>query len=74
MRMCSAWIGEQQIAAVVGGFHLSGPMFEAIIEPTVAAFDELSPSLLVPVVVPAILIVAGIVLVVTGRKKKGQQP
>jgi 7,8-dihydropterin-6-yl-methyl-4-(beta-D-ribofuranosyl)aminobenzene 5'-phosphate synthase len=40
--------GEDQIAAVVGGFHLSGPMFEGIIGPTVAAFDELAPSLLVP--------------------------
>jgi 7,8-dihydropterin-6-yl-methyl-4-(beta-D-ribofuranosyl)aminobenzene 5'-phosphate synthase len=40
--------GEQQIAAIIGGFHLSGPMFEAIIAPTVHAFDELSPSLLMP--------------------------
>lgn len=40
--------GESQIAAVVGGFHLSGPMFEPVIAPTVRAFDELSPSLLVP--------------------------
>jgi 7,8-dihydropterin-6-yl-methyl-4-(beta-D-ribofuranosyl)aminobenzene 5'-phosphate synthase len=40
--------GEKQIAAVIGGFHLSGPMFEAIIAPTTAAFDELSPALLVP--------------------------
>jgi 7,8-dihydropterin-6-yl-methyl-4-(beta-D-ribofuranosyl)aminobenzene 5'-phosphate synthase len=40
--------GEQAIAAVIGGFHLSGPMFEPIIEPTVRAFDELAPSLLVP--------------------------
>jgi 7,8-dihydropterin-6-yl-methyl-4-(beta-D-ribofuranosyl)aminobenzene 5'-phosphate synthase len=40
--------GEQQIAAVIGGFHLSGPMFEPIITRTVRAFDELSPSLLVP--------------------------
>lgn len=40
--------GEQRIAAVIGGFHLSGPMFEPIIEPTVAAFDELAPDLLMP--------------------------
>jgi 7,8-dihydropterin-6-yl-methyl-4-(beta-D-ribofuranosyl)aminobenzene 5'-phosphate synthase len=40
--------GEQRVAAVIGGFHLSGPMFEGIIGPTVRAFDELSPSLLVP--------------------------
>ena len=35
-------------AAIIGGFHLSGPMFERIIEPTVDALAELSPSLLVP--------------------------
>jgi 7,8-dihydropterin-6-yl-methyl-4-(beta-D-ribofuranosyl)aminobenzene 5'-phosphate synthase len=40
--------GEQRVAAVIGGFHLSGPMFEGIIGPTVRAFDALSPSLLVP--------------------------
>jgi 7,8-dihydropterin-6-yl-methyl-4-(beta-D-ribofuranosyl)aminobenzene 5'-phosphate synthase len=40
--------GEAQIAAVIGGFHLSGPMFEPIIEPTVAAFDDLRPELLMP--------------------------
>jgi 7,8-dihydropterin-6-yl-methyl-4-(beta-D-ribofuranosyl)aminobenzene 5'-phosphate synthase len=40
--------GEDRIAAIVGGFHLSGPMFETIIDPTVEALTELSPSLLVP--------------------------
>jgi 7,8-dihydropterin-6-yl-methyl-4-(beta-D-ribofuranosyl)aminobenzene 5'-phosphate synthase len=40
--------GQHAIAAIVGGFHLSGPMFERIIDPTVAALAELSPSLLVP--------------------------
>jgi 7,8-dihydropterin-6-yl-methyl-4-(beta-D-ribofuranosyl)aminobenzene 5'-phosphate synthase len=40
--------GEEKIAAIVGGFHLSGPMFETIIGPTVLALDELSPSLIVP--------------------------
>jgi 7,8-dihydropterin-6-yl-methyl-4-(beta-D-ribofuranosyl)aminobenzene 5'-phosphate synthase len=40
--------GETKVAAVIGGFHLSGPMFEPIIEPTVRAFDELSPGLLMP--------------------------
>jgi 7,8-dihydropterin-6-yl-methyl-4-(beta-D-ribofuranosyl)aminobenzene 5'-phosphate synthase len=40
--------GQQTIAAIVGGFHLSGPMFERIIEPTVDALDELSSALLVP--------------------------
>jgi len=36
--------GLDEVAAVVGGFHLSGPMFEPIIEPTVAAFAELAPA------------------------------
>jgi 7,8-dihydropterin-6-yl-methyl-4-(beta-D-ribofuranosyl)aminobenzene 5'-phosphate synthase len=40
--------GTDAVAAVIGGFHLSGPMFERIIGPTVDAFAELSPSLLVP--------------------------
>jgi 7,8-dihydropterin-6-yl-methyl-4-(beta-D-ribofuranosyl)aminobenzene 5'-phosphate synthase len=40
--------GEPRVAAVIGGFHLSGPMFEPIIEPTVAAFAELEPALLMP--------------------------
>jgi 7,8-dihydropterin-6-yl-methyl-4-(beta-D-ribofuranosyl)aminobenzene 5'-phosphate synthase len=40
--------GEPKIAGIVGGFHLSGPMFETIIPPTVAAFEELAPALLVP--------------------------
>jgi 7,8-dihydropterin-6-yl-methyl-4-(beta-D-ribofuranosyl)aminobenzene 5'-phosphate synthase len=48
VRYAQKLTGEQRIAAVIGGFHLSGPMFEGIIPPTVAAFDELSPSLLVP--------------------------
>ena len=40
--------GERRVAGIVGGFHLSGPMFEAIIPPTVAAFEELAPALLMP--------------------------
>jgi 7,8-dihydropterin-6-yl-methyl-4-(beta-D-ribofuranosyl)aminobenzene 5'-phosphate synthase len=40
--------GEDSIAAVIGGFHLSGPMFEPVIEPTVDAFADLAPGLLVP--------------------------
>jgi 7,8-dihydropterin-6-yl-methyl-4-(beta-D-ribofuranosyl)aminobenzene 5'-phosphate synthase len=40
--------GNDTVAAIIGGFHLSGPMFEQIIEPTVDALAELSPSLLVP--------------------------
>jgi len=40
--------GEDRIAAIVGGFHLSGPMFEPIIDPTVEALGELAPARLIP--------------------------
>ena len=40
--------GEDRIHAVVGGFHLSGPVFEKIIAPTCAALGELAPDYLVP--------------------------
>ncbi len=40
--------GERRVAAIIGGFHLSGPMFEPIIDPTINALVELSPALLVP--------------------------
>ena len=40
--------GEDRIHAVVGGFHLSGPVFEKIIAPTCAALGELTPDYLVP--------------------------
>jgi 7,8-dihydropterin-6-yl-methyl-4-(beta-D-ribofuranosyl)aminobenzene 5'-phosphate synthase len=48
VRYAQRLTGEQDIAAIVGGFHLSGPMFEPIIEPTVQALDALEPALLVP--------------------------
>lgn len=48
VRYAQRLTGQQRIAAIIGGFHLSGPMFEALIAPTVRAFDELSPSLIVP--------------------------
>jgi 7,8-dihydropterin-6-yl-methyl-4-(beta-D-ribofuranosyl)aminobenzene 5'-phosphate synthase len=48
VRHAQTLTGEQRIAAVIGGFHLSAPMFESIIEPTVAAFDTLQPALLMP--------------------------
>jgi 7,8-dihydropterin-6-yl-methyl-4-(beta-D-ribofuranosyl)aminobenzene 5'-phosphate synthase len=40
--------GNDRVAAIIGGFHLSGPMFERIIEPTVDALGDLSPALVVP--------------------------
>jgi 7,8-dihydropterin-6-yl-methyl-4-(beta-D-ribofuranosyl)aminobenzene 5'-phosphate synthase len=40
--------GEDAIHAVVGGFHLSGPVFERIIAPTVDALADFSADYLVP--------------------------
>jgi 7,8-dihydropterin-6-yl-methyl-4-(beta-D-ribofuranosyl)aminobenzene 5'-phosphate synthase len=40
--------GVRQIYAVIGGFHLTGPIFEPIIEPTIRALHEFHPSVIVP--------------------------
>jgi 7,8-dihydropterin-6-yl-methyl-4-(beta-D-ribofuranosyl)aminobenzene 5'-phosphate synthase len=40
--------GIRSLLAVIGGFHLSGPAFEPVVEPTVAALTELAPGLLAP--------------------------
>ena len=40
--------GVSRLLAVIGGFHLSGPAFEPVIEPTVAALAELAPELIAP--------------------------
>jgi 7,8-dihydropterin-6-yl-methyl-4-(beta-D-ribofuranosyl)aminobenzene 5'-phosphate synthase len=40
--------GEKRIHAVLGGFHLSGPLFEKIIPSTCQALDEFCPDYLVP--------------------------
>jgi 7,8-dihydropterin-6-yl-methyl-4-(beta-D-ribofuranosyl)aminobenzene 5'-phosphate synthase len=40
--------GVDRLLAVIGGFHLSGPAFEPVIAPTVAALTELAPELIVP--------------------------
>lgn len=40
--------GVDRIHAVIGGFHLGGPLFEPIIEPTVEALRELAPDVVAP--------------------------
>jgi 7,8-dihydropterin-6-yl-methyl-4-(beta-D-ribofuranosyl)aminobenzene 5'-phosphate synthase len=40
--------GVQQIHAVIGGLHLTGPIFEPIIAPTVSALKEFNPTIIVP--------------------------
>jgi 7,8-dihydropterin-6-yl-methyl-4-(beta-D-ribofuranosyl)aminobenzene 5'-phosphate synthase len=40
--------GVDRLHALLGGLHLSGPAFEPVIPPTIAAFTELAPAMLVP--------------------------
>jgi 7,8-dihydropterin-6-yl-methyl-4-(beta-D-ribofuranosyl)aminobenzene 5'-phosphate synthase len=40
--------GRDQVAGFVGGFHLTGAVFEPLIEPTVTAFAELGVERVVP--------------------------
>jgi 7,8-dihydropterin-6-yl-methyl-4-(beta-D-ribofuranosyl)aminobenzene 5'-phosphate synthase len=40
--------GVTTLAGLVGGFHLGGPAFEPVIEPTVAALEQWAPAVVVP--------------------------
>ncbi len=40
--------GIEQIYAVVGGFHLSGPQFEPLIPQTVEALQQINPAVIIP--------------------------
>jgi len=40
--------GVPRLCALLGGLHLSGPAFEPVIPPTVAALTELAPEMVVP--------------------------
>lgn len=40
--------GVERVYAVVGGFHLNGPLFEPIIPATLEALAELAPEVIVP--------------------------
>jgi 7,8-dihydropterin-6-yl-methyl-4-(beta-D-ribofuranosyl)aminobenzene 5'-phosphate synthase len=40
--------GSASLLGLLGGFHLTGPAFEPIIAPTVEAFVEMAPELIVP--------------------------
>jgi 7,8-dihydropterin-6-yl-methyl-4-(beta-D-ribofuranosyl)aminobenzene 5'-phosphate synthase len=48
IRQAMRLTGVGRLLAVIGGFHLSGPTFEPIIEPTVSALTALAPELIVP--------------------------
>ena len=41
-------MGTDRIHAVLGGFHLSGPLFDPIIPPTIAALQQIGPDFIVP--------------------------
>jgi len=40
--------GIDKIHAVLGGFHLSGPIFEPIIEKTIIEFKKIKPEVIIP--------------------------
>jgi len=48
VRYARALTGVNRVHAVLGGFHLTGALFEPVIGPTVEALGELGPDLVVP--------------------------
>jgi 7,8-dihydropterin-6-yl-methyl-4-(beta-D-ribofuranosyl)aminobenzene 5'-phosphate synthase len=48
LRYARKLTGVERVYAVIGGFHLATPAFEAIIWPTVEALAELGPQVMVP--------------------------
>ncbi len=40
--------GENQVHAVMGGFHLGGPVFEPIIGATISALKQIAPEFVIP--------------------------
>ena len=40
--------GVEKLHAVIGGFHLAGPLFEPVIGDTVRALEQLAPDVIVP--------------------------
>ena len=48
IRNAQALTGIQEIYAVLGGFHLNGPLFEPLIPATIAALQQFHPRYLVP--------------------------
>lgn len=48
LRNAQSLTGEKKIHAVVGGFHLSGALFEKIIPQTIDELEKISPQFLMP--------------------------
>jgi 7,8-dihydropterin-6-yl-methyl-4-(beta-D-ribofuranosyl)aminobenzene 5'-phosphate synthase len=40
--------GSARVHAIIGGFHLAGPLYESVIEPTVAAIRTFNPDFVIP--------------------------
>ena len=40
--------GEQKLHAVIGGFHLTAPLYDPDIRDTVSALEQLAPDVIVP--------------------------
>ena len=40
--------GVDTVHAVIGGFHLTGPFFEPVIQPTIDAMKEIGPEYVIP--------------------------
>jgi 7,8-dihydropterin-6-yl-methyl-4-(beta-D-ribofuranosyl)aminobenzene 5'-phosphate synthase len=47
-RYAKVLTGEERIAAIIGGFHLNGPVFEPLISRVCSDLQELRPSWIVP--------------------------
>ena len=48
LRCARELTGIDRVHAVIGGFHLTGPIFEPIITPTIEALRDFAPSIIVP--------------------------
>jgi 7,8-dihydropterin-6-yl-methyl-4-(beta-D-ribofuranosyl)aminobenzene 5'-phosphate synthase len=40
--------GTNKVHAIMGGFHLTGPMFDQIIEPTITELKKINPDIVIP--------------------------
>ena len=48
VRYAQKLTGVDEVCAIIGGFHLGGTLFEAVVPPTVAALQEIAPSHILP--------------------------
>ena len=48
VRYAQRLTGVEHVHAVMGGFHLNGPLFAPIVPPTVDALADLAPDVVVP--------------------------